>query len=172
MFSNHSGLPSTPSASTIDRKQQTASLIAVEVSDAGDDWGVAMIRRCLAVVFGLSVFGSFLCLSAQTAPAQYYIPNTVPVFQMNNPQVVYYAPRSTYRYYPRRYRSRFYPRYSYNVYVVPQTTTAVRRAPTTSTRPSGVHPSQYIGNPHASQYMGNPHASQYMGDPHASQFSP
>lgn len=116
--------------------------------------------RWIAGLMAVAVVG----FSAQQAQAQYYIPSTVPVFQFSYPAPYYYvAPRYEYRYYPRwpRYRSRYYP--SYNVYVAPRTTTTVRRSSTTNRqRPSGVHPSQYIGDPHASQYMGDPHASQYI----------
>ncbi len=100
-------------------------------------------------------------LAAQEAKAQYYIPSTVPVFapQYSVPFVYNSVPRYDYRYYPRRrYRSRYYP--SYRVYVVPATTVQ-RPSITTRSRPSGVHPSQYIGDPHASQYIGDPHASQF-----------
>ena len=110
--------------------------------------------------------GIFVAVATQEARAQYYIPPTVPIYNFTQPApIVYYSvPRYEYRYYPRwRYRS-FYRPFNYNVYIVPPSRTQSSTSPSTTTRerPSGVHPSQYLGNPHASQYFGDPHASQTL----------
>ncbi len=128
----------------------------------------------IRILVGLSA-ACVIGICAENAKAQYYVPSFVPIYgpqyTVPGPIIYYSVPRydSWYGYYPRRNRTTIYsfggPIYGgnvYNIYGYPRV--QVQRVPVTTerSRPSGVHPSQYIGNPHASQYMGNPHASQYF----------